>query len=157
LPEDALALRSLVAALRPPRTVIASGVSVIATPAPGRWATRIHRLLQRWRWEARGASVTDKRRTQELDDISLKAQQAHARACLRVHVVAHTRAAALHECRSLLTIVRTSRKRYADASQCWQPGRVRVCQIHGDRLRADSRVRAPFRPLPRVWPLFPFV
>ncbi len=157
LPDDALALRSVVAALRPPRTVFASGVSVIVTPAPHGWAARVHRLVRRWRWEARSASSLDERRKQEIDDISLKAQQAHAWVSLRVHVIAHSRAAALHECRGLLTTLTTSRKRYADVSQFWQPRRVRVWQIHGTRLPAGGRARAPFRPLPRLLPLFPFI
>ncbi len=117
LPADELAQRSVVAALRPPRTVLASGVSVVVTPAPLTWARRVHQLVQRWRWISRYHRRFDDRYKQETDAISLKAQQAHAQVCLRVHVVAQTRAAALSECRSLVTTLMASRKRYAWANQ----------------------------------------
>ena len=157
LPADALTQRSLVAGLRPPRAIVASGISVIATSAPYTWAQRVNRLVQRWRWEGRYTRRFDERWKQETDDISLKAQQAHAQVCLRVHVVARTKAAALHECRNLVTMLTTSRKRYRWASQHWQPGRIRVRQVRGTQLPPACRTRAPFRPLPRLMPLFPFV
>ena len=155
--DDALTQRSLVAALRPPRAVVARGISVIATPAPDAWAQRVSRLVERWRWEGRYTRRFDERWKQETDEISLKAQQAHARVCLRVHVIAHTRSAAMEECRTLVTTLTTSRKRYRRARQYWQPRRVSVHQVRGTRLPPAGRVRAPFRPLPRLMPLFPFV
>lgn len=154
---DGLAQRGLVAALRPPRTVVASGVSVIVTPAPDAWARRVHQLVQRWRWQSRYKRRFDERYKQETDEISAKAQQAHARVCLRVHVVAHTKAAALTECRSLITTLTASRKRYAWALQSWQARHVRVRQVRGTQLPPAGRSRAPFRPLPRLTGLFPFV
>ncbi len=157
LPADELAQRSVVAALRPPRTVLASGVSVIVTPAPFAWARRVHQLVQRWRWVSRYRRRFDERYKQETDTISLKAQQAHARVCLRVHVVAQTRAAALRECRSLLLTLTASRKRYAWANQCWQAPAVRVQAVRGRRLPSAGRSRAPFRPLPRLIGVFPLV
>ncbi len=155
--DDALTQRSLVAALRPPRAIVASGISVIATPAPDAWAQRVNQLVERWRWEGRYKRRFDERWKQETDDISLKAQQAHARVCLRVHVIAHTRSAAMEECRTLVATLTTSRKRYRRARQYWQPRRVSVQQIRGTQLPPAGRVRAPFRPLPRLMPLFPFV
>jgi hypothetical protein len=136
---------------------VASGISAIATPAPDAWEQRVNRLVRRWRWEGRYKRPFDERWKQETDDISLKAQQAHAWVCLRVHVIAHTRTAALEECRNLVTTLTTSRKRYRRARQYWQPRRVQVRQVRGTQLPPASRVRAPFRPLPRLMPLFPFV
>ena len=155
--EDSLAQRSLVAALRPPRTVLASGVSVIVTPAPTAWARRVHLLVQRWRWKSRYQRRYDARYTQETDAISAKAQQAHARVCLRVHVVAHTKAAARAECRGLITMLTTSRKRYIRATQYWQAHAVRVRQVHGTALPPAGRSRAPLWSPPPLLPFFPFV
>jgi len=155
--EDTLSQRSLVAALRPPRAVLRSGVSLIVTPAPTGWAKRVHQLVQRWRWVSRYRRRLDERYKQETDAISLKAQQAHARVSLRIHVVARTRAAALEECRSLLTTLTTSRRRYAHARQYWQARRIEVQALHGARLPGSARARAPFRPLPRLIGIFPFV
>jgi hypothetical protein len=155
--EDTLSQRSLVAALRPPRAVLASGASVIVTPAPAGWAERVHQLVQRWRWVSRYERRFDERYKQETDEISLKAQQAHARVSLRVHVVAQTRDAALRECRSLVTTLTTSRKRYAHARQYWQARWMTVRAVHGARLPGSGRARAPFRPLPRLIGMFPVV
>ncbi len=157
LMEDTLGQRSLVAALRPPRGVIASGVSVIVTPAPAMWARRVHQLVQRWRWVSRYQRRFDEQYKQETDAISLKAQQAHAWVSLRVHVVAQTRAAAQAECRTLVTTLTTSRKRYAHARQYWQARRIRIAAVHGRRLPTGGRARAPFRPLPRLIGMFPVV
>ena len=154
---DGLAQRSLVAALRPPRVVLRSGISLIVTPAPFAWARRVHQLVQRWRWTSRYHRRFDERYKQETDEISIKAQQAHARVCLRVHVVALTRAAAQAECRSLLTTLTTSRKRYAHASQYWQARAVRVRRVQGTHVPPEGRSRAPFRPIPRLIGLFPFM
>jgi hypothetical protein len=155
--DDSLAQRSLVAALRPPRTVLASGVSVIVTPAPFAWARRVHQLVQRWRWVSRYHRRFDERYKQETDAISLKAQQAHARVCLRVQVVAQTKAAAQAECRSVITTLTTSRKRYASTTQHWQARAFQVRPVRGTALPAAGRHRAPFRPLPRLLGLFPFL
>ncbi len=154
---DELAQRSVVAALRPPRAVLASGVSVIVTPAPLAWARRVHQLVQRWRWISRYRRRFDEGYKQETDAISLKAQQAHARVCLRVHVVAQTKAAAMAECRSLLTTLMASRKRYGWANQYWQARSVRVQQVHGTELSPDGWSRAPFRSLPWLIGVFPLV
>ncbi len=155
--EDTLGQRSLVAALRPPRDVLASGISVIVTPAPTSWARRVHQLVQRWRWVSRYRRRFDDQYKQETDAISLKAQQAHARVSLRVHVVAQTRAAARAECRNLVTTLTTSQKRYVHARQYWQARRTRVTAVHRRGLPVGGRVRAPFRPLPRLIGMFPFV
>ena len=161
LPHDELGQRSLVAALRPPRTVLASGVSVIVTPAPWTWARRVHQLVQRWRWISHYRRRFDERYKQETDAISLKAQQAHARVCLRVHVIAHTHGAAQAECRSLITTLMAGRMRYAWATQAWTTQRVRVRRVSGTgTLRAlplASRTRAPFCPLPRPIGVFPLM
>lgn len=155
--QDGLSQASLVAALRPPRVVHASGVSVIITPAPFEWARRIDLLVQRWRWISRYQRRFDERWKQETDEISLKAQQAHARVCLRLHVVAATRADAQAECRNLITTVTSSRKRYTWASQYWQARDMRIHRVYGAQLPPAGRARAPFRPLPRLLPLFPFI
>jgi hypothetical protein len=155
--EDGLAQRGLVAALRPPRAVLASGVSVIVSPAPFAWARRVHQLVQRWRWISRYQRRYDERYKQETDAISLKAQQAHARVCLRVHVVATTKAAAQAECRSVITTLTSSRKRYARVTQRWRARQVRVRPVRGTTLPAAGRNRAPFQSLPRLMGLFPFV
>ena len=158
LAADELAQRSVVAALRPPRPVLATGVSVIVTPAPLAWAQRVHQLVQRWRWISRYRRRFDERFKQETDAISLKAQQAHAHVCLRVHVVAQTKTAALEECRSLLLTLTASRRRYGWANhQYWQARAVRVQQVRGTALPPAGRSRAPFRPLPRLIGLFPLV
>ena len=157
LPQDELGQRSLVAALRPPRTVLASGVSVIVTPAPWTWARRAHQLVQRWRWTSRYRRRFDERYKQETDAISLKAQQAHARVCLRVHVIAETHAAAQAECHSLITTLAAGRARYAWATQAWKPHAMQVQRVRGRDVPLTGRCRAPFCPLPRPLGVFPLM
>jgi hypothetical protein len=157
MPEDDLVQASLVAALRPPRTILASGISVVVTPAPAEWARRVDQLVQRWRWVSRYQRRFDERYKQETDAISLKGQQAHAYVCLRVHVVASTKAAARTECRSLITTLSTSRKRYSHATQHWQAHTIRVRRVQGTAVPLDGGHRVPFRPLPRLMPLFPLI
>jgi hypothetical protein len=62
----------------------------------------------------------------------------------------------VEECRSLLTTLTTSRKRYTGVQQHWRARRITVRAVHG-ALPASSRARAPFRPLPRLIGMFPFV
>jgi hypothetical protein len=157
LPQDSLAQRSVVAALRPSRAILASGVSVIVTPAPLHWARRVDQLAQRWRWTSRYQRRFDERYKQEIDDISTKAQQAHAWTCVRVHVVARTREAARAECASVIGSLATSRRRYKHTTQRWHARLVRVCRVQDQCLPAAARCRAPFPPLPRLIAVFPFV
>ncbi len=157
LAHDDLGLRSLVAALRPPRTVLASGVSVIVAPAPWSWARRVDQLVQRWRWTSRYRRRFDERYKQETDAISLKAQQPHARVCLRVHVIAHTHAAAHAECHSLITTLAAGRARYGWAIQAWKAHAVQVRRVRGLDVPPAGRCRAPFCPLPRPLGVFPLM
>ncbi len=121
------------------------------------WARRVDQLTQRWRWTSRHQRRWDERYRQEIDDISLKAQQAHAWTCLRVHVVAHTREAAMTECQSIVTSLTTSRRRYKHASQHWQVRLSRVERVEQRGVPAPARCRAPFPPLPRLIAMFPFI
>jgi hypothetical protein len=121
----------------------------------------VHQLVQRRRWCSRYRRHFDERYKQETDTISLKAQQAHARVCLRVQVIAHTRAAAQAECRSLITTLAAARARYARATQVWKARAVRVRRVRGPgaprALPPASRCRAPFCPLPRPLGIFPLL
>ena len=155
--QDGLAHGSVVAALRPSRMVVASGVSLIVMPAPVDWARRVDQLTQRWRWTSRHQRRWDERYRQEIDDISLKAQQAHAWTCLRVHVVARTREAAESECQSIVTSLTTSRRRYKHARQHWQVRLSRIERVEQRGVPAPARCRAPFPPLPRLIAMFPFI
>jgi hypothetical protein len=103
LPTDGLTLPTLVSTLRPRTNVMASGVSVIATPERYLWAKRVNQLVQRWLWISRYHRKFDERWKTETDVISMKAQQTHARLCVRVQVIAKTRAAAIAERDALVT------------------------------------------------------
>lgn len=153
---DGLSLASTVAALRPPTGVCASGVSLIVMPAPAVWVRRVERLVQRWRWIGRYGRRYDERWKDETDDISIKAQQAHARVCLRVQVIAHSRTAAERECRSIVETLSSSRKRYAYGRiQGWSARNHARGSASNRRLPVDIAVRAPLPSYPRLLPFFP--
>ncbi len=117
LPTDGLTLPTLVSTLRPRTDVMASGVSIIATPEMYLWAARVNQLVQRWSWTSQYRRKFDERWKTETDAISMKAQQAHARLCVRVQVIAKTREAAIAERDALVTALRSSEKRYSFARQ----------------------------------------
>jgi hypothetical protein len=153
---DGLSLASTVAALRPSRDVYASGVSLVVMSAPAAWGRRLDQLVRRWRWHGRNGRRDDGRWKQETDEISIKAQQAHARTCVRVQVIARSQQAAERECRAIVQTLTSSRKRYGSGwEQGWSVRRRQRGRAHAGSLPADLRVRAPVPALPRVWPLFP--
>lgn len=117
LPTDGLTLPTLVSTLRPRTGVMASGVSVIAAPETYLWAQRINQLAQRWLWLSRYRRKFDERWKTETDLISMKAQQTHARFCVRVQVIAKTREDAVAERDALVTTLVSSTKRYSFATQ----------------------------------------
>ncbi len=117
LPTDGLTLPTLVSTLRPRTDVMASGVSIIATPELYLWAARVNQLVQRWSWMSRYRRKFDERWKAETDAISIKAQQAHARVCVRVQVIAKTREAAIAERDAVVTALGSSEKRYSFVRQ----------------------------------------
>ena len=93
----------------------------------------------------------------ETDLISAKVQQAHAYVVLRVHVVATSADAARAECAALATTLAAGRQRYGAVEQRWRRGKIAVCAVTASTLPRSARVRTPFRPMPRLCGLFPFV
>ncbi len=129
LPTDGLTLPTLVSTLRPRTDVMASGVSVIATPEMYLWAKRVNQLVQRWLWMSRYRRKFDERWKTETDVISMKAQQTHARLCVRVQVIAKTREAAIAERDALVTALATSKKEYSFATQVLKVRRAYCLQL----------------------------
>jgi hypothetical protein len=156
---DGLAISSVVSALRPPSDVRASSLSLIISPAPEFWGDRIDRLVQRRRWISRYERRFDDQYKQEADLIGVKSQESHVVAALRVHVIARSQAAAERELQQIVTAVTASRKRYKRVLNPWQHWKMvehTIVEIHRpEDLPTWSRIRAPFRPVPKLFPFFP--
>lgn len=155
LVHDGLMLPGLAAALQTGREVEAAGVSVIVSPAPATWARRVHMLVDRWRWIMRYRRSHDTRWREEIDTISLKVQQPHARCCIRVQVIARTKGAAETRCRAVCSTFTANRKRHRRWTQGWAIKQRRSMRITGGRLPLAWQRRAPMRVLPGMLPLFP--